>query len=60
MSPAMEFIGGIPVVTADSVYEGYEDGFYKEFVDNDEYSPCLDLDYRDNSLFLVNAFFSDV
>lgn len=60
MTLAMEFIGGIPVVIADSIYEGHEDGFYTEYVDNDEYSPCLDLDYRDSSLFLANAFFNEV
>jgi len=60
MTPAMELIGGIPVVVADSIYEGHEDGFYKEYVDSDKYSPCLDLDFRDSSLFLANAFFSEV
>ena len=60
MSDTMDFIGGIPVVVANSIYEGHGDGFYEEFVDNDKYSPCLDLDYRDSSLFLANAFFSEV
>ena len=60
MTPAMEFTGGVPVVFADEIYEGHEDGFYKEFVDTDECSPCLDLDYRDSSLFLANAFFDEV
>jgi len=60
MTPAMEFTGGVPVVVADEIYEGHEDGFYEEFVDADECSPCLDLDYRDSSLFLANAFFDEV
>jgi len=60
MTDSMEFIGGIPVVVADNIYEGHDDGFYKEFIDNDNYTPCLDLDLRKSSEFLANAFFNEV
>jgi hypothetical protein len=60
MTPTMVFTGGVPVVVADGVYEGHEDGFYEEFVDNEKCSPCLDLDYRDSTLFLANAFFDEI
>jgi hypothetical protein len=60
MSDTMDFIGGTPQIVADEIYEGHEDGFYNEFLNNDKYSPCLDMDYMDSSLFLANAFFSEV
>jgi len=60
MTDSMDFIGGIPVVVADNIYEGHDDGYYNEFINNDDCSPCLDLDFRDSSLFLANAFFTEV
>ena len=60
MTDSMEFIGGNPAVVADSIYEGHNDGYYNEFIDNDEYAPCLDLDLRESSEFLANAFFGEV
>ena len=60
MTDSMDFIGGIPVVIADSIYEGHDDGYYNEFVNNDDYAPCLDLDFRESSVFLANAFFNEV
>jgi len=36
MTPDMEFIGGIPIVVADNIYEGHDDGFYAEFVDDED------------------------
>jgi len=60
MTDSMDFLGGVPVVFADEIYEGHDDGFYNEFVNNDDYAPCLDLDFRESSLFLANAFFNEV
>jgi len=60
MTDSMEFIGGTPVVVADNIYEGHVDGYYNEFIDNDNYTPCLDLDLRKSSEFLANAFFNEV
>jgi len=60
MTDSMEFIGGIPVVVADDIYESHNDGFYNEFIDNDDYTPCLDLDLRASPEFLANAFFGEV
>jgi len=60
MTASMEFIGGVPVVVADDIYESHDDGYYNEFIDNDDYTPCLDLDLRESSEFLANAFFGEV
>ena len=60
MTDTMDFVGGVPVVFADDIYEGHDDGFYSEFVNSDEYTPCLDLDFRESSVFLANAFFNEV
>jgi len=57
-TPHMRFLGGIPVVVADRIYEGHEDGFYDEFAD-ERYSPRTEKDYYESEPKLLNAFFSE-
>jgi hypothetical protein len=54
-SPHMKFLGGIPVVVADNIFEDQADGFYDEFKDK-KYAPRTDMDYT-NAPELLNAFF---
>ena len=53
-----EFIGGIPVAVADTIYEGHKDGFYDKF-DAPEYSPRADRDFDYDSIPGLLAFFDD-
>ena len=55
-TPHLRFLGGIPVVVADDIFEGQSDGFYEEFM-TDEYAPRTDMDYTNSAPELLNAFF---
>ena len=57
-TPHMRFLGGIPVVVADQIFEGQADGFYDEF-DDQQYSPRTDKDYTEPAPELLNAFFRE-
>jgi hypothetical protein len=55
-TPHMKFLGGVPIVIADDIFEGQFDGFYEKFM-TDEYSPRTDRDYTKPAPELLNAFF---
>ena len=55
-TPHMRFLGGVPVVVADGIFEGQSDGFYEEFM-TEEYAPRTDRDYTGPAPELLNAFF---
>jgi hypothetical protein len=55
-NPHFRFLGGVPVVVADNIFEGQSDGFYEEFM-TAEYSPRTDMDYTEPAPELLNAFF---
>ena len=44
-----DLIGGIPVVVADTIFEGQEDGFYDKFK-NPVYSPRAYKDFNYNNI----------
>jgi len=49
-------IGGVPVVVADTVFEGQEDGFYDKFKDH-QYAPRTDKDFNYDNVPGVMGFF---
>ncbi|MCL2604060.1 MAG: hypothetical protein FWD90_06245 [Defluviitaleaceae bacterium] len=49
----MDFVGGIPVVYADDVFEGQKDGFYEQFR-IPKYAPRYDTDYSFSAPPLLN------
>ena len=55
-TPHMKFLGGVPVVIADHIFEGQADGFYDEY-DGEQYSPRTDKDLTGPAPELLNAFF---
>ena len=57
-TPYMEFLGGVPVVVADYVYEGQADGLYDEFRDK-RYAPRTEWDFTESVPELLNAFFAN-
>lgn len=54
-NPHFRFLGGVPVVVADDIFEGQSDGFYEEFMTKD-YAPRTDRDYTDSAPELLNTF----
>jgi len=55
-SDSGDFLGGIPVAVAESIFEGQEDGFYDEFKDQ-KYAPRTYRDFNyDNVPGFVNFF----
>ena len=52
-------LGGIPVVVADSIYEGHKDGFYEKFW-TAEYEPRTDRDFDYDNIPGLLAFFDTV
>jgi len=49
------FLGGYPVVIADKIFEGQQDGFYNQF-DGKEFAPRTDRDYRNIERGVRGAF----
>ena len=54
-TPYNQLLGGIPVVEADKIYEGQDDGFYDQFW-TQEYAVRAYKDFRDHEPAIVSVF----
>ena len=59
-TPYRGLLGGVPVVVADDIFEGQDDGFYDQFR-VDEYAPRTDRDYipREPMILTFSGFVGD-